>query len=40
VSANASRGEPVTFLASFTCDEDTPLSVPLSDSSRHAGHHP
>ena len=27
VSANASRTEQVRFLASFTCDRDTPLSV-------------
>lgn len=28
VSANASRTEPVKFLAYFTCDRDTPLTVP------------
>jgi quercetin dioxygenase-like cupin family protein len=32
VSMNASRTEPVRFLAYFTCDHDTPLSVPLVDS--------
>lgn len=28
VSANASRTEPVKFLVYFTCDRDTPLTVP------------
>jgi quercetin dioxygenase-like cupin family protein len=30
VSANASRTEPVTFLATFVCDHDAPLSAPLA----------
>ncbi|MBA3260029.1 MAG: cupin domain-containing protein [Gemmatimonadales bacterium] len=29
VSANASEENPVRFLAIFTCDRDTPLSVPV-----------
>lgn len=29
VSANASEESPVRFLAVFTCDRDTPLSVPV-----------
>ncbi len=32
VSANASREEPVRFLAYFTCDHETPLVVPASGS--------
>jgi quercetin dioxygenase-like cupin family protein len=28
VSANASQTEPATFLAFFTCDRETPLTVP------------
>ncbi len=32
VSANASREEPATFLATFTCDRETPLSAPLADT--------
>jgi quercetin dioxygenase-like cupin family protein len=28
VSANASKTEPARFLAYFTCDHETPLSVP------------
>jgi quercetin dioxygenase-like cupin family protein len=28
VSANASQTDSVRFLAYFTCDRDTPLSVP------------
>lgn len=28
VSANASHSKPVRFLAYFTCDHDTPLTVP------------
>jgi quercetin dioxygenase-like cupin family protein len=32
VSANASDKEPARFLAFFTCDRDTPLSVSLPDS--------
>lgn len=31
VSANASRTEPVRFLAGFTCDREAPLSAPLSE---------
>ena len=30
VSANAISTEPVTFLAYFVCDHDTPLTVPAS----------
>jgi quercetin dioxygenase-like cupin family protein len=30
VSANASRTEAVTFLATFVCDHDAPLSAPLA----------
>jgi quercetin dioxygenase-like cupin family protein len=33
VSANASREHPATFLAFFTCDRETRLSVPIADSS-------
>jgi quercetin dioxygenase-like cupin family protein len=32
VSANASSSEPVKFVAYFTCDHDTHLSVPVPDS--------
>lgn len=33
VSANDSKTEPVKLLAYFTCDSDTPLSVPAPPSS-------
>jgi len=33
VSANASKEQPVRFLAYFTCDRDTPLMGPVPDSS-------
>lgn len=36
VSANASRKEPVRFLAGFTCDHETPLTVLVPDA-RAAG---
>jgi len=36
VSANASDQEPATLIAYFTCDHDTPLTVPPVDE--HAGH--
>jgi quercetin dioxygenase-like cupin family protein len=32
VSANASTDKPVRFLAYFTCDHQTPLTVPARDS--------
>lgn len=31
VSANASQEKPVRFLAYFTCDQQTPLSLPLTE---------
>jgi quercetin dioxygenase-like cupin family protein len=34
VSANASRQDPVRFLAYFTCDRTTPLSVAVPESRR------
>jgi quercetin dioxygenase-like cupin family protein len=34
VSANASDEKPVRFLAYFTCDHPTPLTVPSPDSGR------
>ena len=34
VSANASTEKPVRFLAYFTCDRDTPLTLPVPDSGR------
>jgi quercetin dioxygenase-like cupin family protein len=40
VSANASDKEPAKFVAFFTCDKDTPLSVPLSDSASAQGKQP
>jgi quercetin dioxygenase-like cupin family protein len=39
VSANASSSEPVKFLAYFTCDHDTHLSVPVSDAGGAGGNH-
>lgn len=30
VSANASESEPATFIASFVCDRDTALTVPVA----------
>jgi len=39
VSANASSTKPVTFLAYFTCDHDTTLSVPVSDPGAAGGEH-
>ena len=36
VSANASTNKPVRFLASFTCDRDTPLLLPVPDSAHGA----
>jgi quercetin dioxygenase-like cupin family protein len=38
VSANASRTEPVTFLATFLCDHDAPLSAPLAGSRDTTNH--
>src|SRR6267154_1189004 len=32
ISANASDKEPVRFLASFTCDRETPLSVAVPET--------
>jgi quercetin dioxygenase-like cupin family protein len=32
ISANASRERPVRFLAYFTCDADTPLSVAVPET--------
>ena len=32
ISGNASNTKPVRFLASFICDSDKPLSVPIPDS--------
>jgi quercetin dioxygenase-like cupin family protein len=40
VSANASDKEPAKFVAFFTCDKDTPLSMPLSDSASAQGNKP
>jgi quercetin dioxygenase-like cupin family protein len=37
ISANASSSEPVKFVAYFTCDHDTHLSVPVSDSGAAGG---
>ena len=37
VSANASREEPATFLASVTCDRDARLSEPLADTASGGG---
>ena len=37
VSANASREEPATFLAIFTCDREGRLSVPLADTTSGGG---
>jgi quercetin dioxygenase-like cupin family protein len=37
ISANASSSEPVKFLAYFTCDHETHLSVPVSDSGARGG---
>jgi quercetin dioxygenase-like cupin family protein len=34
VSANASDKDSVRFLAYFTCDHETPLSVPVPDTAR------
>jgi quercetin dioxygenase-like cupin family protein len=36
VSANASAERPVRFLAYFTCDRETPLMQPVSDSGHTA----
>lgn len=36
VSANASDKEPATLIAYFTCDHETPLTVPPLDG--HSGH--
>jgi quercetin dioxygenase-like cupin family protein len=36
-SANASSSEPVKFVAYFTCDHDTHLSVPVSDPGAAGG---
>jgi quercetin dioxygenase-like cupin family protein len=40
VSANASRERPLRFLASFTCDRATPLSMPVSGQHDRAGSEP
>jgi quercetin dioxygenase-like cupin family protein len=32
ISANASDKEPVRFLATFTCDQETPLSVAVPET--------
>ncbi len=37
VSANASRQAPVRFLAYFTCDHPTPLSLPVPSSDTGGG---
>ncbi|MGQ0646922.1 MAG: cupin domain-containing protein [Gemmatimonadaceae bacterium] len=34
VSANASDSLPARFLAYFTCDRETPLSIPVPDAGR------
>ena len=37
VSANASAKDSVRFLAYFTCDRETPLSVPVADTQAARG---
>jgi len=40
VSANASDKEPVRFIACFTCDHDTPLSVAVPEAPAARGESP
>lgn len=37
ISENASKKEPARFLAIFTCDHETPLSVPVPQSAAAPG---
>jgi quercetin dioxygenase-like cupin family protein len=37
VSANASTEKPVRFLASFTCDHEAPLLIPVPDTAAFTG---